>query len=763
MRSRFSFGSTAIAIVALGLWASLLPQVTYASASSGPPLGDVLIAWPGSSVQQNLGLLGETVGTFRIWASTDPNDYRGATVRASLIDSSTRVVVRQSLLRVSRGYIPTQHTLTFPSYVVPDTQRLMLQLSVGDCQKCHVVFRLANSNIERPDVMLNGVPAAGKGPLAFAHVNTGSGFRAAIAGEPGSRVRLALAGASALIALFTYPRVLVRIRPIGAIARRVVQGPLARAKRFVAPGAESSDRTAPSGFGRLLAVPFYPWLAGAAPILHFLASNPLHFELVDALVPLLVTLAAVTVAVVGSRLLLKHWHLSAAGATVALAFVFGYGHVESVVPATLDDRLFFGVAAVLAAACGLLVIRSGIVAARWTPFLNVLTAVLVAFPVASLVAGSAAATSQESPTARAGVEDLAAHLHQSALPEVAGERPDIYYIILDSYARGDALADQFGFDNTEFLRALEDRGFYVASEATSNYTYTIQSTPSLLNLHYLDGLGHRVPGTHHELLDIARFHAIGAILGSLGYTYIHLDSGVLSTELAPQADRVVSFTPSGSLVRATTGSITSTRAGDSHPLVSPRFIRRLVQTTALRPVLGQQFLLGDTEPYPWWSPHRALQMFDFLSKPIVTNGPKFVLAHIVKPHDPPTFDKEGNFIDDAQGFDNLHDPSVPSAYIGQLIYVNKLVLEMIDRILRGHSKAPIIIIAGDHGHGASREHRHSILSAFHLPDGGTEDLYPTISSVNHFRYILDFYFNYNLGLLDDREFWYASDHFDFRP
>ena len=752
----------AFALAALGLGASLLPQGSFASASSGEPEGDVVIAWPAWSVQQDLGSLGGSLGAFRVWVSADPDATRDVTVRASLLDASTREAVRRSLLRVSRGYIPTQHTLTFPRYLVPGGQRLVLQLSVGECEKCHVVFRLANPDVQRSGVWLNGEPIAGSGPLAVEHLNTGSGFRAAIAGEPGSRLRLALAAVSAVIALLVYPRVLVCLGPIGTNARRAIQGPLMRVKRFVAPGARPSGQATPSGFGRLLAVPIYPWLAAAAPILHFLAGNPLHFEAVDAVVPLVVTLAAVTIGVVSARLLLKNWRRSAAAATVAIAFVFGYGHVESAVADRVDERLFLGIAVILAAACGFFVIRSGVAAVRWTPFLNVLTTVLIVFPAVSLVAAAAAAASQEPPTTRAGLEDLASHLIPSDLPEVAGERPDIYYVILDSYARGDALADQFGFDNTEFLRALEDRGFYVASEATSNYTYTIQSTPSLLNLHYLDRLGHRVPGTHHDLLDIARFHAIGAILKSLGYTYIHLDSGVLSTELAPQADRVVSFTPSGSLVRSTTGSISATGAGASHPLLSSRFIRRLVQTTALRPVLGQQFLLGDTEPYPWWSPHRALQMFDFLSNPIETDRPKFVLAHIVKPHDPPTFDKEGNYVDDDQGFDNYHDPSVPSAYIGQLIYVNKLVLDMIDRILQYSRDPPIVILAGDHGHGESSTHRHSILSAFHLPSGGTDALYPTISSVNHFRYILDFYFDYDLGLLDDRLLWYPSDRFDFR-
>ncbi|MDE2870006.1 MAG: hypothetical protein OXN91_15330 [Chloroflexota bacterium] len=281
-------------------------------------------------------------------------------------------------------------------------------------------------------------------------------------------------------------------------------------------------------------------------------------------------------------------------------------------------------------------------------------------------------------------------------------------------------------------------------------------------MQYLDGLGERAPKTQDDLIDIARLHSVAAVLKDLEYTYIHLESGVVSTEVSPLADRIVLFTPSGTLSRSVGYADPQTYAGDSVSFLSARFSRALVQSTALQPLLGEQFLLGGSEPYEWWSPHRTLQMFGFLSAPIEAEGPKFVFAHIVKPHDPATFDKEGNYIDDHQGFDDYHDLSVASAYVGQLIYVNKLVLDMIDGILRASAEPPIIVIAGDHGRGTSVNHRHSILAAFHLPYGGSDGLYPTISSVNHFRYILDFYFGLDLGLLDDRTFSYSSDYADFR-
>ena len=49
--------------------------------------------------------------------------------------------------------------------------------------------------------------------------------------------------------------------------------------------------------------------------------------------------------------------------------------------------------------------------------------------------------------------------------------PDIYYIILDTYARNDAL-NKIGIDNNVFLQTLTDKGFYIANCSNSNYFFT---------------------------------------------------------------------------------------------------------------------------------------------------------------------------------------------------------------------------------------------------------------------------------------------------
>ena len=72
---------------------------------------------------------------------------------------------------------------------------------------------------------------------------------------------------------------------------------------------------------------------------------------------------------------------------------------------------------------------------------------------------------------------------------VSGPYPDIYYIILDAYARSDMLKSIYSTDNSGFLRDLEGMGFSVPSRAKSNYSQTYLSMASSLNLNYLDSLG----------------------------------------------------------------------------------------------------------------------------------------------------------------------------------------------------------------------------------------------------------------------------------
>ena len=80
--------------------------------------------------------------------------------------------------------------------------------------------------------------------------------------------------------------------------------------------------------------------------------------------------------------------------------------------------------------------------------------------------------------------------------------PDVYFIVLDGYARADVLQNDLNLDNSPFLDALRKRQFYVADCSMSNYAQTEQSFASSLNMMYLDGIIGQISDTHlrEELL-----------------------------------------------------------------------------------------------------------------------------------------------------------------------------------------------------------------------------------------------------------------------
>src|SRR5690606_1795655 len=64
-------------------------------------------------------------------------------------------------------------------------------------------------------------------------------------------------------------------------------------------------------------------------------------------------------------------------------------------------------------------------------------------------------------------------------------RPNIYFFLMDAYARADKIKTILQYDNSPFLDLLRDRGFYVVDRATANYPVTWLSIASTLSMKYV--------------------------------------------------------------------------------------------------------------------------------------------------------------------------------------------------------------------------------------------------------------------------------------
>ena len=333
---------------------------------------------------------------------------------------------------------------------------------------------------------------------------------------------------------------------------------------------------------------------------------------------------------------------------------------------------------------------------------------------------------------------------ESATINSCEDCPDIYYIIFDGYGRNDILREMYQYDNAEFLSFLEDKGFYVADESTTNYSQTIHSLSSSLNFSYINQLADYLGEDNQNVLPLrvmAEDNRIFAILGSLGYYTRGIPTGYLLTEKIGK-DEI------------------SLPVGHIGP-----FQIQLLSITPL-PVISD--VLGIGNLYDLHG-RRTVYGLDQIAERPDTSAPVFTFAHILIPHPPFVLDENGNPVDHAGYYilkDGSHFIGTNEAYRrgfrDQTIYVTRRMEEIVNKILSQRSRPVIIVIQSDHGPGSelvwedlgesNLEERFSILNAYFFPDGDYQQLYPTISPVNSFRVILNQYFGADYDLLEDRNY-----------
>lgn len=386
-----------------------------------------------------------------------------------------------------------------------------------------------------------------------------------------------------------------------------------------------------------------------------------------------------------------------------------------------------------------------------TKILNAVAIILIALPIFQL-GYTAISIARNNHLNSKAVDSL--KTHEGIASEI---KPDIYYIILDMYARDDVLLDRYKYDNSDFLADLEGMGFQVARCSVSNYNMTELSMASSFNMEYLQTLGKQYSTGNSDrsgLPSLIHYSRVRKIFEEMGYQFINFETGFTFTEIR-DADQFLA--PSYQALKASQAGITING-----------FESLLARTTGLSALLDAQAR--------WFSPvadaldtrkaHviRELYVLDTLPKLVTTPSPKFVYAHILIPHPPFVFSRQGVNIN-YPGNDGA-TPIGPtpkdyaSGYRNQLDYINFRIIPILKEIINNSQIPPIIIVQGDHGVDPKRTF---ILNAYYLPGEGSDAFYPSISPVNTFRLILNEYFGGDYDYLDDIN--YASndsDPFDFR-
>ncbi|MFP6579194.1 MAG: sulfatase-like hydrolase/transferase [Myxococcota bacterium] len=316
---------------------------------------------------------------------------------------------------------------------------------------------------------------------------------------------------------------------------------------------------------------------------------------------------------------------------------------------------------------------------------------------------------------------------------VALRDPNIYWIVADSYSNGAELDRHFGFDNHAFIEALEQRGFYVAREAHSNFSNTRLSVPTMMNMEYpfVSGETYAVPigngwapkpgrtnrGTVATVVGDNR--SVG-FLRQLGYRYIHFEGRTFNLLRCRGYEDLC---------------IHSDGSGFSELEVS------LMQRVPID--LYLEWVLDRPEgSMPKRDHHASGTGIPELGEAIASlplPEPFFLYAHLSVPHPP--------FLVDEDCKPGALRASMAS-YVRQLRCVNRQLLELVDQIRRD-DPAAIILLGGDHGprmtirpgtplylwDSAQVRESLGILNALLLPAECRRGLYPGLTPVNDMRIV----------------------------
>jgi hypothetical protein len=350
-------------------------------------------------------------------------------------------------------------------------------------------------------------------------------------------------------------------------------------------------------------------------------------------------------------------------------------------------------------------------------------------------------------------QNLAEPASERALPH-EDRLPDIYFLVFDRYASSPILRDVYGYDNGEFLRGLEESGFFVFANGRANYAKTAHSLAASLNLRHLTGLSEQIGEGSDDwkpLYRILQEHEVGRFLKRLGYRYLHLGSWWGPTMRSPLADRNI---------ERSSASGTEIRLNEFEWLL-------------VEPMLPTRFLVRAFNlPYENRRKHylRVRQKFRTLGEIPRKDTPFFVFAHFLLPHDPYVFFPDGRYKSKAEEDSRTEQEN----YIAQLTFANGEIENLVETLLE-RDPQPIIVIQADEGPFPERyranefdfdwrqataqeiREKFGILNAIYFPERGYDDLYDSMTPVNTFRVIFNRYFGQTLPLLPDRSYAHVSD------
>ena len=489
----------------------------------------------------------------------------------------------------------------------------------------------------------------------------------------------------------------------------------------------------------------HPILIALYPVF-FVYSQNIHLILIQGIIfPVLIILAITIVMWAIIKYVLKNTRKAALLTSLFVFLFFSYGHIFNILESNLAQEYSFLIHTFLLITYTSIVIFSTYYLVKTptklnniTILANVISITLVSFVLFNI--------------GTANFENFS--VYQDEIPPIIvlendfKNFPDVYYIVLDEYAPLRTLNMFYDYDNSNFIKFLQERDFFVTKNSHSNYAQTFLATASTLNMKNInflsdivgkESLDQRIP---YEMISN---NLVMKNFKTMGYEIYDFDSGWWGTRNLQISD---------------VNLCSKNQNIDFHTLY------KLKETSILR-VFDMFIKDPSSEIFHQERRDRILCQFDDITKiKQGTEKPIFAFMHIMAPHDPYVFGPNGEEVNYKYTFGPTGtaylDPNEEKlAYLNQLTYLTKILEETIENLLENSDGTPIIIIQSDTGPNIGfldtttelqQTSRMSIFNAYYFPNEEYDLLYDDITSVNSFRVVFDSQFQTNYGIVDDKIF-----------
>ena len=506
---------------------------------------------------------------------------------------------------------------------------------------------------------------------------------------------------------------------------------------------------------------FHPFLVAVFPILIIYSQNIGRVNFEDLILPIILVLIFSIVLYYTLKIILKNPFKSALIVTIILILLFSYGHVYYLLNDVSIDGFDIGRNLYLIPAFGLALgilifftIRAGRVFDNATSIINVVSIVFIMVAISNVVFVGAEITNYDKDSSQElfyETRDFSGYFepHKFLISENQ-ELPDVYYLILDEYARNDALLEYHDFSNHELTEFLENKGFHIAKNSFANYPMSVQSIPATMNMNYINFLADEIGtevrnykplneknyGLYPNNMVIKNFKEMDYKIITFNTFALHLHENPLSDKTFCHRDKFL-------------------------------LDNRLVDVLARTSIFGyyvERWAEGELR-------QATLCAFEnFADAGNVFDEPVFVWAHVMLPHPPWIFGPNGEEItpgkpllitDNPEFRDSGWEPKIQ--YIQQVQFANKKTIEVIENILENNKNA-IIIIQGDHGTAwetnwmePSKDdawQRLRNFDAIYFPDEDKRvQLNDDRTLVNTFRIVFNSYFGSDYEILENKMYW----------